>query len=187
MGYAKIDREVLVRHPANPILTAADFPTRMRAVYNSSAVKTPDGRYVMLRRVNQLNHRTLLWGADSADGIGWTVRPEPFEMPDTDLWRAAARSVHYDPRITFIDGEHRVPVAVEGDQSCRVAMFRSADLESLEFTCFVNPPDNRNMVLFPERSPDGRYMRLERPSIPSMGGKGGIWLSHSPDLVHWGD
>ncbi len=191
MEYARITRPVLVRNAANPVLSAADFESqlgiRMRAVYNSSAVKTPDGRYVMLCRVNQLNHLTLLWGADSADGIGWTLRPEPFEMPSDPLWKSVARSVYYDPRITWIDGEFKVLIACEGDQGCRVALFRSPDLNALEFVNYINVPDNRNMVIFPEKSKDGRYMRLERPSQMNLGGKGNVWLSFSPDLIHWGD
>ena len=192
MTYAKIDRDILVRHPANPVLSAAHFRDqlglRVRAVYNSSAFKVAEGRYVMLCRTNQLNHLTLLWGADSTNGIHWKLRPEPFEMPQDDLWKRVTRSVYYDPRITHIDGEFKVLIACEGDQNCRVAMFRSTDdLQTLEFVNYVNVPDNRNMVIFPEKSADGRYMRLERPSIPAHGGKGGIWLSHSPDLIHWGD
>jgi predicted GH43/DUF377 family glycosyl hydrolase len=186
-SYAKITKDVLVRHPANPILTAADFPTKMRAVYNSSAIKMHDGRYVMLCRTNQLNHMTLLWGADSTDGINWTLRPEPFEMPQDDLWQRVSRSVYYDPRITYIDGQYIVLIATEGDQGCRVAMFRSPDLNALEFVNYINVPDNRNMVIFPEKSKDGRYMRLERPSTSAHGGKGNVWLSFSPDLIHWGD
>lgn len=186
MNYAKITKEVLVRHPQNPILTAKDFPVRVRAVYNSAAVKMADGRYVMLCRVNQLNHKTLLWGADSADGVHWTVRPEPFAMPTDPLWEAVSRSVYYDPRITLLDGEYKVLLACEGDQHCRVALFRSRDLQTLQFVAFINVPDNRNMVLFPEKSPDGRYWRLERPNV-GPAGKGSIWLSHSPDLIHWGD
>ena len=92
MDYAKIDRDILTRYEGNPVLTPEDFQRqlgfKMRAVYNSTAVKTPDGRYVMLCRTNQLNHKTLLWGADSADGLNWALRPEPFEMPDdNDLAR----------------------------------------------------------------------------------------------------
>ena len=186
MSYAKITREVLVRHPDNPILTARDFPCRMRSVYNSSAIKTAEGRYVMLCRVNQLNHRTLLWGADSTDGVHFTLRPEPFAMPEDPLWNSVARSVYYDPRITWLDGEYKVLIACEGDQGCRVALFTSSDLQTLTFRWFINAPDNRNMVLFPERAKDGRYMRLERPNMPGSG-KGNIWLSLSPDLLHWGD
>ncbi len=184
--YVKIDRDVLTRHPANPVLTAADFPSKMRAVYNSSAIKTGPDKYVMLCRVNQLNHRTLLWGADSTDGIHFKPRPEPFVMPETEEWKTAASSVFYDPRITFIDGEYKVLIACQGSGGSRVALFRSKDLQELEFMDFINAPDNRNMVIFPEKSKDGRYMRLERPNIASAGGKGNIWLSFSPDLIHWG-
>lgn len=191
MQFSKIDRGIFRRSPRNPILSAETFQQqlgiRMRSVYNSAAIKTQDGRYVMLCRVNQLNHQTLLWGADSEDGIDFTLRAEPFEMPDDPLWQAITRSVYYDPRITFIDGEYKVLLACEGDQGCRVALFRSGDLQQLDFVNYVNVPDNRNMVIFPEKSLDGRYMRLERPNTPSHGGKGNIWMSHSPDLIHWGD
>jgi beta-1,4-mannooligosaccharide/beta-1,4-mannosyl-N-acetylglucosamine phosphorylase len=107
-------------------------------------------------------------------------------MPEDVLWQAVARSVYYDPRITWLDGEYQVLLACEGDQGCRVALFTSPDLQALTFRWFVNAPDNRNMVLFPERRGDGRYMRLERPNLPGSG-KGNIWLSFSPDLKHWGD
>lgn len=191
MEFAKIDRDILRRYESNPVIAPGDFMKqlgfKMRAVYNSSAIKTQDGRYVMLCRVNQLNHRTLLWGADSDDGLNWTLRPEPFEMPDTELWHKYAPSVYYDPRITWIEGYYRVLMACQGPGGTRVAMFRSTDLESLEFVNYINAPDNRNMVIFPEKHRDGRYMRLERPNIASAGGKGNIWLSFSPDLIHWGD
>lgn len=191
-SYARIDRDVLTRHPANPVLSARHFREqlglRMRAVYNSAAVKVAPEHYVMLCRVNQLNHRTLLWGADSADGVNWKLRPSPFTMPTDPLWEAVTRSVYYDPRVTWIDGEYKILLACEGDQHCRVALFRSRDhLQTLEFLNYINVPENRNMVIFPEKSPDGRYWRLERPSIAAQGGKGSIWLSHSPDLIHWGD
>ena len=50
-------------------------------------------------------------------------------------------------------------------------------------------PDNRNMVVFPEKI-GGRYVRLERPMpVYSRYGKTeafDIWLSESPDLSFWG-
>jgi len=190
MSYEKITRDILFRHPANPVLTAQHFKDqlgiKMRAVYNSSAIKTPEGNYVMLCRTNQLNHKTLLWGADSKDGIEWTLRPEPFEMPTTKDWLDATASVYFDPRITYIDGEYIVLLACQGGAGSVVALFKSKDLQTLTFHSYICVPINRNMVIFPEKSKDGRYMRLERPA-QDEGGKGNIWLAHSPDLVHWGD
>lgn len=53
----------------------------------------------------------------------------------------------------------------------------------------LSVPDNRNMVLFPERI-GGKYVRLERP-FPVYGRYGketfDIWMSDSPDLVYWGN
>lgn len=185
--FTPVTGDVLTRYAGNPVLTAADFPVKMRAVYNSAAIRKPDGRYVMLCRSNQLNSRTLLWGADSEDGLEWTLRPEPFAMPETEEWHRYASTVYYDPRITYLDGEYLVLLACQNTEYTRVALFRSKDLEQLTFSHYLNAPDNRNMVLFPEKSRDGRYMRLERPNIAASGGKGNIWLSYSPDLVHWGD
>lgn len=53
----------------------------------------------------------------------------------------------------------------------------------------LSAPDNRNMVLFPEKI-GGYYTRLERP-FPVYG-RGGIdrfdiWISQSPDLKFWGN
>jgi beta-1,4-mannooligosaccharide/beta-1,4-mannosyl-N-acetylglucosamine phosphorylase len=53
----------------------------------------------------------------------------------------------------------------------------------------LSAPDNRNMVLVPER-PDGMFMRLERPF--SIYGRGApeafdMWFSRSPDARFWGD
>jgi beta-1,4-mannooligosaccharide/beta-1,4-mannosyl-N-acetylglucosamine phosphorylase len=47
-------------------------------------------------------------------------------------------------------------------------------------------PFNRNGVLFP-RKIGGKYMMLSRPSDNGHTPFGDIFLSSSPDLVHWGE
>lgn len=191
MELKKPTRRVLNRYEGNPVLTGKCFPWMMRAVYNSSAVKARHARprepYVMITRANQLNHRALLWAADSPDGLSWKMRPVPYEVPQFEDWKFVTQDVYYDPRIQWLDGEYKVLVACEGNGYCRVACFRSPDLETLAFSHWMNHMDGRNMVLFPEKSKDGRYMRLDRPNLSNKGGKGDIWLAHSPDLLHWGD
>lgn len=191
MDLKKPTKRVLTRYEGNPVLTGDDFPWMMRAVYNSSGFKSrhakPRAPYVMITRCNQLNHKPLLWAADSEDGLNWKMRDVPYEVPDSDEWKFITADVYYDPRIEWIDDEYKVLVACEGNGYCRVACFTSPDLEQLTFSHWMNHLDGRNMVLFPEKSRDGRYMRLDRPNLYSKGGKGDIWLAHSPDLVHWGD
>jgi len=47
----------------------------------------------------------------------------------------------------------------------------------------ITQADNRNTVLFPERI-GGDYVRLDRPHTELT--PWSIWVSRSPDLVHWG-
>jgi hypothetical protein len=168
MEYARITRPVLVRNAANPVLSAADFESqlgiRMRAVYNSSAIKTPDGklRDALPGEPAQPPHSALGRGQRPTASVGNCVRNRSRCRP-TRSGKRVTRSVYYDPRITYIDGEYKVLIACEGDQHCRVALFTFARSRRAEFVNYINVPDNRNMVIFPEKSADGRYMRLERP------------------------
>ncbi len=180
----KPDRDVVRRHPENPILTADAFPWKVSAVYNSGVVKHGD-RYVMACRVNQLCQYTLIWLADSDDGVHFTPRPEPLALPDDDEFRMFATHVVYDPRITHMpeDGCYYMTLAVHGHMGCRPALFRTTDWEDVAFFDWLGEIDNRNIVLFPEKL-DGMYVRLDRPNKPA--GKGDIWISYSPDLHFWG-
>lgn len=62
------------------------------------------------------------------------------------------------------------------------------DFEKLEILS-MSLPDDRNMVLFPEKIGE-KYVRLERPMpVYSRGGvdRFDTWISRSPDLQYWGD
>src|SRR5690606_32464015 len=52
----------------------------------------------------------------------------------------------------------------------------------------LSAPDNRNMVLFPEKI-GGKYCRLDRPMPVYSRGKDrfDVWFSDSPDLRYWGN
>ncbi len=180
----KFTREVVRRHPENPILTAEAFPWRVSGVYNSGVIKH-NGRYVMACRVNQMCQNTLIWLADSDDGIHFTPRPEPLPLPQEEDFQQFATHVVYDPRITYFEAEKRyfMTLAVHGHLGCRSALFVTEDWENVTFFDWLDEVDNRNMVIFPEKI-DGMYGRLDRPNVPA--GKGDIWISYSPDLHFWG-
>lgn len=46
-------------------------------------------------------------------------------------------------------------------------------------------PENKDAALFPKRF-DGRWVMLHRPVPRARGTSLDIWMSYSPDLVHWG-
>jgi beta-1,4-mannooligosaccharide/beta-1,4-mannosyl-N-acetylglucosamine phosphorylase len=61
---------------------------------------------------------------------------------------------------------------------------RTRDFESYELIEIITQPPNRGASLFPKKI-NGKYYKLDRPG-GGDGGNGSIWLSSSPDLIHWG-
>ena len=207
---------VLTRHPNNPLLTPEDVPYPCGLFFNAGVVKY-QGRYVMVFRNDfgatsgeefQARVRvgnpgfdgTNLGIAFSNDGISWDVRPKPcidiekaFRliaplMPGKDPARELSR--FYDPRLTVIEGRVAMCFAIDTAHGLRGGVALTSDFEQWEVMS-ASVPDNRNMVLFPEKI-DGRYARFERPvntfgGVVHSGDQASMWLSYSPDLRHWGD
>ncbi|SFB48347.1 beta-1,4-mannooligosaccharide/beta-1,4-mannosyl-N-acetylglucosamine phosphorylase [Cohnella sp. OV330] len=182
---------LIVRHPNNPILTSKQVPYNPALVFNAGVTKF-QGKYVMVFRndYGQEDLKTLspidttnLGLAYSDDGIHWEVRPEPcFSLEGEDIIRT------YDPRLTVIDGRCYMCFAVDTGHGIRGGIAVTDDFEKFEVIS-LSVPDNRNMVLFPEKR-NGRYLRLERPfTIYSRGGEErfDIWISDSADLKYWGN
>ena len=174
---------VMTRHPANPVLSAKDVPYKTALVYNAGITKY-QGKYVMVFRNDygsieeQRLDGTNLGLAFSDDGIKWKVEPRPcFELHDREIRRA------YDPRLTVLDGRCYMCFAVDTHHGVLGGIAVTEDFQAFEIL-HMTTPDNRNMVLFPEKI-GGLYYRLDRPFQP--GGQGHIWMCDSPDLVHWGN
>ena len=183
-----VQDDVLVRHPANPLLTAEDVPYAATLVFNAGVTKYA-GRYVMAFRNDYGDfkqsggeHGTNIGLAFSDDGIRWDCEPTPWIAWSTDEIRRA-----YDPRLTVLDGRAYLCFAVDTAHGIRGGVAVTDDFDRWELLS-LSAPDNRNMVLFPERV-DGRMVRLERP-FPIYGRSGpeqfDIWLSDSPDGCYWG-
>lgn len=179
---------VIMRHPANPVLAAKDIPYPASLIFNAGVTRY-QGRYVMVFR-NDVSRTTPgpivdtnIGLAFSRDGVKWDVQPRPcFQMKSEEISRA------YDPRLTVIDGRVCMCFAVDTRHGIRGGVAVTEDFDRFEVMS-ISVPDNRNMVLFPEKI-GGKYVRLERP-FPVYGrwGKNAfdIWLSDSPDLSYWGN
>jgi predicted GH43/DUF377 family glycosyl hydrolase len=172
------------RFEQNPILTAADVPYQVATVHNAGAVKH-EGRYLLLFRSHRRNGRSLIGLAESDDGIHFSARPDPFLVPATE--GAFAEYEEWgveDVRICPLEGEYLLTYSAYSRHGVRVALARTADFRRVERVALITPADTRNVVIFPERI-NGRYVRLDRPH--SELSPWSIWISYSPDLVHWGD
>ncbi len=177
------------RHPANPILSAKDAPYPATLIFNAGVAKY-QGRYVMIFRNDYGDFQragrfegTNLGLAFSDDGLRWEVAPKPcFDLSGGEIVRA------YDPRLTVLDGRCYLCFAVDTRHGVRGGIAATEDFERFEILS-LSVPDNRNMVLFPDRI-GGKYARLERPfPVYSRGGRDrfDLWFSDSPDLRYWGN
>ncbi|MCF6177560.1 MAG: glycoside hydrolase family 130 protein [Victivallaceae bacterium] len=185
---------VIIRYPGNPVMSAEKVPYDATLIFNAGVTKF-NGKYVMVFR-NDYNFeqsdyakgknvkiKTNIGIAFSNDGLNWDVKPEPCQpVPLNDEIRRC-----YDPRLTVIDGRCYICFAVDTAHGIRGGIAVTDDFDKFEILS-LSTPDNRNMVLFPEKI-NGEYLRLERP-FPVYGRHSNesfdCWMSYSPDLCYWG-
>ncbi|HMO26763.1 MAG TPA: glycoside hydrolase family 130 protein, partial [Tepidisphaeraceae bacterium] len=172
---------VIWRDDANPILGRNPFAGAL-AVYNSGVVPF-EGGFAGVFRVDHGNALPFLHVGRSADGVRWTLDPEPirFQQPDGSK---RGLSYGYDPRVTPI--EDGFVVAWCNDfNGPTIGLAKTRDFATFEQLENAFVPFNRNGVLFPRRV-GGMYALLHRPSDSGHTPFGDIYLSHSPDLTFWG-
>lgn len=171
-----------------PVLTRQDVPYPAALIFNAGVTKF-NGKYVMAFRNDygdyeaQKLHGTNIGLAFSDDGVHWQVQDKPcFALKDDEIRRV------YDPRLTVIDGRCCMCFAVDTNHGLRGGIAVTDDFDKFEMLS-MSQPDNRNMVLFPEKI-NGLFTRLDRPMpIYSRGGRDrfDMWLSQSPDMKFWGE
>jgi predicted GH43/DUF377 family glycosyl hydrolase len=175
---------LLRRHPANPILTAADWPYPAHTVFNAGATLLPDGTTLLLCRVEDRRGHSHLCAARSANGVdGWvidtkpTMVPHPRQHPE-ELWGIE------DPRITFVEelGQYAIAYTAYGSTGPGVALALTEDFRSFERCGLVMQPDDKDAALLPRRI-DGLFALIHRP-MHDAGSH--VWISYSSDLRQWG-
>jgi len=173
---------ILQRHAQNPIITPGDMPVPCSSVFNCGATMF-EGEVLLLLRAEDMARDNEFYVARSEDGVNFRISDTPIDYPlrDTeDRWLEN----RFDMRITPLDGCYYVTHAswLGGYGSC-IGLARTTDFQHFEPVGELSTPSNRNAALFPEKI-GGRYARLERPQDIDGGGR--IWISFSPDLLHWG-
>lgn len=184
--------EIMIRHPKNPLLTARDFPGAAQ-IYNPSPVRFRDETILLLSIVM---HQADGTGRDvgqthvarSRDGVNFSIEEKPFIKWNGGEFPWNIVTTHFiDNRVTQIGEDYYIltPVmCLDGWDSPAMVLGRTRDFKTYERIEVVSLPKNRGASLFPEKI-GGKYYRLERPG-GGDGSGGEIWLSSSPDLIHWG-
>ena len=177
--------EVLfTRHPANPILTAGDWPYPAHTVFNAGATMLADGTTLLLCRVEDRRGHSHLCAARSANGVdGWVIDRRPTLMADPERYPEELWGIE-DPRITFVPelGKYAVAYTAFGKSGPGVALAMTTDFKVFERFGLVMQPDDKDAALLPRRI-DGNFAMLHRPMTDVAAH---VWISYSPDLTNWG-
>lgn len=172
---------VVWRHDNNPII---DWnPTKKSARIFNSAVLPYEAGFIGVFRADHKNGRPQLHLGRSTDALNWDIEDEEIHWVD-EQGNDYQPSYAYDPRLVKIEDTYYIVWCCDfGGAALGLGMTK-------DFKTFVrleNPfiPFNRNGVLFPRKVND-KFLLLSRPSDSGHTPFGDIFLSESPDLVHWG-
>lgn len=177
-------RELFERHPANPILTAEDWPYPVNVVFNPAAAEV-EGTTVVIARVEDLRGISHLAVARSANGIdGWEIDPEPLLTPAPGV--VGEQWGFEDPRVVFVPELARwaITCTAYGPAGPAVYLATTSDFRSVERHGIIRHPEDKNAALLP-RKLDDMWVLFHRPQTDFAGGRGGIFVSRSPDLHTW--
>ena len=175
-------RGALWRFSGNPIIKRNPTASCAR-VFNSALVPYGDG-FMGVFRADHTSGGMRIHLARSKDAVNWDIEDDPIRWVDESGYPFQP-DYGYDPRLVKIDDTYYIMwcTSFAGQPTIGLGM-------TLDFKTFVRLenaflPFNRNGVLFP-RKINGNYMLLSRPSDNGHTPFGDIFLSESPDLIHWG-
>ena len=170
------------RYGKNPILTKEDVPFKVNSIFNPGAVKH-NGKYLLFCRVEMPIGRSSLIIAESPDGYNFKVASKPLLTPEY-------HKEHYeyvnwgveDARITKIENKYFLTYTGYSKYQPLVILTETTDFINFKIHGPISEPSNKDCALFPEKI-DGYYWKVDRPTAEN---RRDIWISSSPDLIHWG-
>lgn len=171
------------KYNKNPIITKAGVPFKVNSIFNPGAVKYDD-KYLLLCRVEMPNGRSSLVLAESDDGYDFTVANKPCLTPEDhkDCYEYVNWGIE-DPRIISIGDIYYLTYTGYSKYEPLVILAETKNFKNFIIHGPITEPSNKDCAIFPEKI-DGYYWKVDRPTA---GNRNDIWISKSPDLLHWGE
>lgn len=172
-----LDNQALV-----PILDAEDQLSVVSYQKNDPNIDCSDARYVIYDQVyylSTLSHLVLLCSDDGIqfyEPVGYTTRLfgkghlESFGIEDC--------------RVVEIEGTFFLTYTQVSSNGAGVGLMSTKDWKSINRLGMAFLPTNKDCAIFGEKI-NNAYLCFNRPCSVLIGGNY-IWLSSSPDMIHWG-
>lgn len=174
---------VLNRYAKNPILTRSDVPFRVNSIFNPGAIKY-NNEYLLICRVEMPSGRSAFVIARSTNGTDFTVDDKPcLTSDDHKEFRKYTEWGIEDTRISKIGEKYYLTYTGYSRYMPLVMLAETEDFNSFEIIGPISEPSNKDCALFPEKI-DNFFWKIDRPSAEA---RRDIWISRSPDLIHWGN
>ncbi len=143
-----------------------------------------DPRVVRMRdsgnvRLTFASHLLL---AASRDGRTIDAISDVRLLPESELEEFGVE----DPRLTRLNDRYYLTYVTVSRHGAATALASTRDFATFERHGIIFPPENKDVVLFPERI-GGRYAALHRPNPATHFHPPEIWLGWSSDLRNWGE
>lgn len=174
---------IVTRYEQNPIISAKHVPFRVNSVFNPGAVKFQD-TYLLVCRAELPTGRSVFVLARSKDGISFTVDAAPCLTPDDhgEFVKYVEWGIE-DPRVIKMNDTYYLTYTGYSKYMPLVMLAETKDFKSFKIHGPISEPSNKDCALFPEKI-NGQYIKMDRPSAED---RRHIWISSSPDLIHWGN
>ncbi len=180
---------MLSRYTHNPILTASQWTYPIHSVFNPGATILADGRTLLLCRCEGLDGKSHFCNAVSRNGFDfWQIDDKPCFSSSIVPSECDDECFGIeDPRITWLPEKERYAVVYTsvGIRGPGVSISLTKDFHHWERLGQIFFAENKDAVLLPARI-NGHWLMIHRPVI-AHGHNGSIWISSSPDLIHWGN
>jgi len=140
-----------------------------------------DPRLIITPNQTYLTSISHLRLARSNDGINFKIEDAPAIAPANGYETFGIE----DPRITLINDTYYISYVAVCPFGVTTCLASTKDFSSFERYGVIFCPENKDVVLLPEKI-GGKYYALHRPDSPLFR-KHDVWIAESPDLYCWGN
>ena len=148
---------------------------------DDSTIDFSDPRLIITQKQTYLTSISHLRLARSKDGKNFELGEKPALSAENEYETFGIE----DPRISLIDGTYYINYVAVSPLGITTALASTKDFDAFERHGVIFCPDNKDVVIFPERI-GGKFYALHRP-VSSLFQRCDIWLAESLDLISWGN